>query len=112
MPGDRTQARRAGNRPRVPAVIGQIGRENARLVGRNDHVVFLGLLGEDGNLLLHHDMTGIRAPAAAGVDELPLLDDLSTELGGRFAIAVGKQLVFGMRAMDQQDTRHFFHMRN
>ncbi len=83
MPGDRTQARRARNPPRSQLDRADRARKTASLVAATIHVIFLGLLGEDGNLLLHQDMTGIVRRLPPVSTNSRFLDDLRTELGGR-----------------------------
>ena len=102
MPARRHQPGRAGHRPRLPGVVGQVHREDLALVRRDHHVVLGRALGEDRHLRLDLHRAGIGAPGAAGVLEDPLLDDLRAELLRRPPVGVGQRLVLGVAALDQE----------
>ena len=82
---------RAGDRARVPGVVGQVGGEDLALVGGDHHVVVGRALGEDRHLRLDLDVAGVGAAGAAGVLVDPGLDDARAELLRRAAVGVGEQ---------------------
>ena len=79
VPARRHQAGRAGDRPRIPGAVGQIGREHLALVRRDENVVGRRLLREHRHLALDQRHAAVGAAGAAGVLEHALLHDLGAE---------------------------------
>ena len=102
VPTGRNQAGRAGDRPRIPGAVGQIGREHFALVGGDEHVIGRRLLREHRHLALDQGDAAIGTAGAAGIFENSLLNDLGAEARGGAAQCVGIELVLIMRADDQQ----------
>ena len=69
VPAGRHQARRAGDRPRVPGSVGQIGGEHFAFVRRDENVVGRRLLREHGHLALDQRHAAVGAAGAAGILE-------------------------------------------
>ena len=102
VPARRHQARRAGDRPRVPGPVGQIGGEHFAFVRGDENVIGRRLLRKHRHLALDQRDAAVGAPRAAGILEHPFLNDLGAKARRRAPQRVGVKLVGLMRADHQQ----------